>query len=282
MSEKYFNVIKTKQIFNCLKTNCFTAKDEMEAYINEYPNDYSMQCFYAGVLITIGKIDEAKFILNNIEKIINDEIIVSNLLNKKKEIKNNYFFTMLRYYIYSGQYNEFIKLYLSQSNLNLNAALMYCDKKLNLIDKNRREPNSYIFRQIVEYQEDDFLDHIHKHLAEYNDIDEPISSIFSYDFPLENMIAEIKKYIPCSMKINSGFIENTYMFKYDYCGKVKNKTVNYFKMVTFNNTNEFITMCPSDEYSEYPCFDLNYMRQDKPIIKKLSQVEKFNRKYHIQ
>ena len=63
------------------------------------------------------------------------------------------------------------------------------------VDLRRREPNSYMFRQIVEYKEEDFRDHIKKHLADYNENDRNISvAYFNSDFPIDKAIIEVKKY----------------------------------------------------------------------------------------
>ena len=59
----------------------------------------------------------------------------------------------------------------------------------------KRDINSYLFRQIVSYDENDFIDHIKKHTADSNcDKDDPNKNIFSTDFPVDKIIDEIKKY----------------------------------------------------------------------------------------
>ena len=55
------------------------------------------------------------------------------------------------------------------------------------------------------------------------------------------------------------------------------KLVNYFKVVTFHDSTNFITMYPSTECENLPCVDLNYMQKDKklPEVKIKSPMDKF-------
>ena len=77
----------------------------------------------------------------------------------------------------------------------------------------------------------------------------------------------------------SGFFTSVYVFKYDNCGYDTEQAVNYFKVVCFNNSKNFITMCPSADCENLPYTDLNYLKDKKINIKRLSQVDKFNQKY---
>ena len=108
-------------------------------------------------------------------------------------------------------------------------------------------------------------------------------SIFAYDFPILEIVEEIKKYIPSDKRINGGFYDNVYIFKYDYCGKVEGKTANYFKVVCFDGTSDFITIYPCVEGKNLPYTDLNYLQYANANSnnrgKVLSQIDKFNRRY---
>lgn len=155
-----------------------------------------------------------------------------------------------------------------------------------MLDKNLREGNTYLYRQMVYYKNDDFLDHIKEHLADYNkDLDNPNSCIFSTDFPISEIIETVISYIPSNKRFFTGFYQDTYVFKYDCCGKVNNKTTNYFKVVCFNDTKDIITMFPSLNCNELPCIDLNYLIKNKITennkVKRLSQIDKFNQKYKL-
>ena len=153
----------------------------------------------------------------------------------------------------------------------------------NRLDPNRRDENSYLFSQIVKYDETDFLDHIKKHMQGEEDITEKdCCTIFGQDFPMDKIIQEIKKYIPSDKKLLLGFYDNIYYFKYDSCGRVDNKNVDYFKVVCFNGTDNFITMHPVIINENLPYQDLNYLVNEDNFskVKRMSQIDKFNKKFN--
>lgn len=135
---------------------------------------------------------------------------------------------------------------------------------------------------MIEYRESDFLDHIKKHMADYNSsLINPNPNIFVPDFPLEEVLEEIKKYIPSDKRLFPGFYEDVYHFKYEHCGRENNRLVNFFKVVCFNDTQDIITICPISYGDELPYVDLSYMKKEetKKEIKRPSALEKFNRRY---
>ena len=75
--------------------------------------------------------------------------------------------------------------------------------------------------------------------------------------------------------------DDTYIFKYDKCGRVGNRLVDYINVVCFHNTRDIITVLPVNYGENLPHVDLNYMIEDKPQkeIKRVSAVEKFNKRF---
>ena len=115
-----------------------------------------------------------------------------------------------------------------------------------MINPSTRRKHFYLFRQIINYDEGDFLYHIQKHTADFNkDLDTPNPAIFNTEFPINQVIESIKSYIPSSKRLFTGFYEDTYIFKYDCCGRVDNKSTNYFRVICFHDTNNIITMYPN-------------------------------------
>lgn len=154
---------------------------------------------------------------------------------------------------------------------------------MGLIKETRDEINRYLYKQINEYDINDFYDHIKKHLYDCStEFSEESWDKFFEDFPLKEIINESKKYIPSNKCLYKGFYTSVYVFKFDNCGKVNNKTVDYFKIICLENNSNFITMYPADECKYLPYIDLNYLKQENelPKIKRLSQIEKFNQKYN--
>ena len=74
-----------------------------------------------------------------------------------------------------------------------------------------------------------------------------------------------------------------YVFRYDECGTSKKGPVDYIKVFTFNDTNDFITMYPCKDVERLSYVDLNYMRKvNNTKVKRRSQIDKFNKRFGIK
>ncbi len=78
-----------------------------------------------------------------------------------------------------------------------------------------------------------------------------------------------------------GYFDDVYYFKYDNCGRIKNHMTNYFTVVCYHNTTNFITMCPNVNCQKLPHVDLNYLKDNENEIKdtRPSKIDKFNRRF---
>ena len=92
---------------------------------------------------------------------------------------------------------------------------------------------------------------------------------------------EIKKYIPGNVKIYDGYYTNNYIFKYNCCGEINGKSVDYFSVVTFLDSPNILTMYPNEKGNSYPFIDLNYFenKKDEYSRTRKSAIDKFNDKY---
>ena len=281
----YFNKFEFNKIQELSKKDPLLAIELYKDYLIKYPSDYSARTYFASLLIAVGQFNKAEEVLNNLEAIICKN--PSYAKDEKVDIlKHNLKLSWLKLLLYSDRKKELLDYYYQNREEfdYLGGEVTFYFRKLAGKTSNCvREFNAYMFRQIIEYREEDFKDHIKKHLADFNENDRSISvSYFSCDFPVDQIIEEVKKYIPSDKKLCLGFIENTYVFKYDECGRDKNRLVDYFKVITFNNNCDFITMCPSQDCECLPFIDLNYLKEkeDKDVkVKRLSQIDKFNRRY---
>ena len=289
MERIYFNHWEFQQALAISRKDPLFAKDKFRQYLNKYPKDYSAYPYYAYLLIILSEFEEAEKVLKFAEiQAHRNSQFVSNS-EKLKTFEYNVLFNRLRILTYQERFDELYEHYHNYlknndaKNINFGAIDFYSKRKLGQLDLERREEHSYLFRQIIQYQEEDFLIRVHKHSAEYNEnTDTPDDSIFVPDFPAQEVIEEVKKYIPSSKKLCCGFFEDIYIFKYDGNGRYHHKLVDYFKVVCFHNTKDFITMCPKDGVKNFPYVDLNYLTHtDKDTkVKRLSQIDKFNQKYH--
>lgn len=274
-----YDYYEFQRILEYRKNNPIEAQIKLYNYINKYPKDYIAYPFYASALIITEQYEEAKKIIDY------SEILLSKVKDKNKKIQlyESTVLAKFKYLYYQGQYEELYQLCIQNYDLiktkNLISLYLSCLKKLNL-PIGEIDDNMYLLNQAADYSEDRFYENLKKFLdTECDDIEKNTIRIFSSTFPHKQIIEEIKKIIPSKERICPGFYEDIYTFKYDECGRVNNKSVDYFKIVCFHDTQEIITMVPIDNPGNLPIIDLNYLQQKKPVVKILSQIDKFNRRY---
>ena len=277
MNNERFNNYELSQISKEIKYNPYSALDKLEEYLRVFPKDSCAYSYYIKVLIDLGRFEDASFVFNYAENEFPDNINI------------NFIFAKIRLLMFTGKYDEAYNLYrnykeeLAEKGFRTDIFETVYDIKVKnaSLDKDP-SGNKYLYNQTINYSFDDFLEHMQKHMADYNkDSDNPNPVIFSYDFPFDKVLSEIDKLIPNNDRINYSFFYNLYAFKYDANGRINNKTVNYFRVVTFHNTKDIITMYPMQNGDYLPYVDLNYLNDvyDSKQVKKLSRVDKFNQKY---
>lgn len=284
MQDKYFNSWEFKRALELRETDPILARTLYEEYFKKYPKDYSGYPYYCSILITLGKFELAEKILNYVEQAYKQDSSF-NQSKKLEKFKYNMFFTKMKLLSYQEKYEELYRICIDNIDeiigTSLNSVFFYSKKKTGRLNPEKRDENTYLFKQIVRYEEKDFFEHIQKHLSEYNEsLDEPNATIFESNFPIKEVVEEIKKYIPSDKRLFAGFYQDIYFFKYNECGRVNKRLVNYFKVVCLHNSTDFITMCPVNGNDNLPHIDLNYLIKEEPVkVKRLSQIDKFNQRY---
>lgn len=286
MNTKYFDSWLLDNAVSSIKTNPIEGKNKLENYIKTYPKDYSAYPYYASVLITLGFFEEAERILNHVEEIYKTDLKYKNINNKVHYLTHGILVNRLRLYSYQKRYQELYQLCQSNQEYirknDLNAIEFYSKKKVGIIHNDKTSIHTYLFRQITDYSEEEFIEHAKKHqLAHSKDVEMTEQSLFFEDFPFEKVYNEIKKYIPSERRLLVDFYHDLYIFRYDNCGKDKNVSTNYFKVLVLHDTTNFITIVPSSDCENLPyIIDLNYLIETKePKIKRRSQIDKFNQRY---
>ncbi len=277
-TEKY-NSHTLHHIVKHIKYNPYYALTRLEEYIETFYEDYYAYLCYIKTLIDVGAFEEAMSII---------EFVESAFPNK---VDSNLYYHKIRIYSFLGNYETAYQIYtdykedfLKIDNRTANFEVIYNKKVHNNVERSFAQ-SRYLYNQIAEYSHDDFINHISKHLASNNQNDKsPNPAIFNPDFPIEQVIEELKTIIPNDKRTYFNFSENFYVFKYDNCGKINNKNTDYFRVVTLHNTNKLITMYPMRSGAVLPYTDLNYLyhQEDKPKVKTLTRTEIFNQKYNIQ
>lgn len=287
MAKDYFNRKAMLKIIDMQAYDPYSAKKMYEEYLIEFPNDYNTYILYANVLTTIGLLDDAEKVLNDVkDAILRDKVFMRKYKDRLEKIDLDMLLATAKLLCYQNKYEELRVLcrkYNAQmKEVGLNSLVFFCMKKCGVLtDDPSKHQLSYSFSQIVSYNHEKFLEHIKPHFALYSDEVTLTDSYFLYDFPLQKVIEEVKKNIPSDKKLYVGTHDNIYYFKYDDCGKCGAKSRNYFKVVCLHNSTDIITMYPCDEGEKLPYVDLNYIKgkQEEKPVKRKSQTEKFRARY---
>ena len=269
-----YNNYKLFQIAKHMNYNPYYALAKLEDYIYEFHKDYYGYAYYLRILIDLGLFEEAKSVLDFIEsafpQLVDDYII----------------FHKLRLLLFTDNYEEAYNLY-NRHNAVLLAKyprtkvveIIY-EKFVNGVVNSAYSKN-YLNQQIVNYSSDCFLEHMQKHMNEYNiDVENPNPVIFNPDFPLNEIVDEINRIVPNDNRTYFSIFYNFYVFKYDDNGKIDNKYSDYFRVVTIHNTNKIITMYPMQHGEALLYTDFNYLNTEKKVkTRKISRVDRFYQKY---
>lgn len=287
MELKYYDEWEFLQAIDLIESNPFKAKEKLEEYLGKYPKDYSAYSYYSSLLITLNKFDEAEKMIEKAEWLIKQDNKYSSYSKKTKLVEGDLLFDKFRLLAYNGKYRKLCSLYSSMNfrlkeNRNIERVVFFCQTRIGKVTKNRDSGQTYMHRQIIEYNEEDFWRHIQKHLADHNStLQYPNKNVFVPNFPVKKVVVEIKKNLLEENKLCPGFIDDTYYFKYDECGREDNRLVNYIKVICFHNTTDIITILPVEHGENFPHVDLNYMIVEKSSkeIKRASAIEKFNQRF---
>ena len=290
MRNKYFDTWKLDEAIKHYNTNLYETKTRLENYLKEYPYDNSAYIKYINTLINLGLFEEANKVFNYAYSQFINSSHYSDNEHKNSTQKSALAFVKLRLLCCQELYSEAYNFYLNNQQLfkqiDIEKVIFYCKMKLGLIDKQTIEDRNYqpyLYRQTIDYQESDFLYHAKEHCNDFISSNEERESEFAPNFPFEEVLLEIKKYIPSDKKLYPGFMDNMYFFRYDECGTYNKGVINYIKVITFNNSSNIITMYPYLRGDNFPCIDLNYMREKNiPKKKTRSQIDKFNSRYGIK
>ena len=285
---KHYDESSFQYAIDMLETDPFHAKEALESYLERYPKDYYARAYYALLLTRINMMDEATNEYNYvIIKSSNDAHYITNYKNMRGF---RYILSVVKMKLlaYNNEYQEILNVLEEDKDLFETTDTIYisyyCRLKLGIFDEDANI-ESYRFTQSKSYSEELFKEHVKKHIKKYrdNNMYEQNEYLFEDDFPIDKIIPEVKKYIPSDKFIFPGYFDNTYFFKYDDCGKVGNEWTNFFTVVCFHGTNNIITMCPVKGYERLPFVDLNYIKEEelnKVNVKKISQIDKFNKRYN--
>ena len=285
MKNNFFNCLEFKKAEKFIETNPVLAKKVFEEYVEKYPEDYNALYMFAYVLIILKDLKGAKMVAEEAKRLYYGDTHFFRTNKKNEWVDYNSKLINIRILAREKRYSELKDFYseikYTHTFERLDIIEDVCNIKLGLDIDISKKP--YFLKQIKSYSEDDFYYHVLRHTADYNkDLTTPKSSFFSPYFNLEEVIKELKQIIPNEKGLGYGFFEDSYVFRYDNCGRTNHKLQDYFKVVTLSDSDNLLTMYPSDKLKDMPNIDLNYLnksREKKIIV--LSPIDKFNKKYKL-
>ncbi len=284
MDYDYYNAIQLNRIEKIVKSDPNKAITMLENYLENYPYDYHAWFLYISDLIILKKLYTASTIINEVKSRFMCDNNVVRHEDRVYKFKRNLFLNELKLLCYQDKYDDAYNLLLNNKEyakeFNIGRVIVFLNKKLQRKDLTVDNNNIYVYDQIENYKEEKMRKYIYKHSYKYNEsTDTKDNNIFVSNFDYSLVLEEIKKYIPSENKLYLGIIEDIYVFKFDLCGTDDNKWTDYFKVVCLHNTNNIITITPVLGYDKLPYIDLNYLRKDNNKVKKISMIDKFNKRY---
>lgn len=279
MKEKYWDEVELANLKKLYTIDPYSTKECIEEYLLRYPTDYNAIYFYIDILITLKEYCKAYEEIKRVRNIyIKDKRLTYQKRKKIIELAEERL--LIRYYLATNQYDDALDYLEYNKCLKANIELelkIYCYKKLGIKSKNKSI--SYDSLQITDYSEERMINEIKTKMNSmiFNP-DFPDKKRFINNFPLEKIIETVKAKMTEDNKLCFGYIVDTYVFKYDCCGRVDEKVQDYFKVICYHDTHDIIMMYPSKNSDKLPYVDINYIKEG-PKIKSLTQIEKFNRRY---
>ena len=284
MTQPYYDAKRYQKIENLYKTNPWLGKQLMANYLNEYPYDFLARAMYVRMAIIIFDLEEAKKASQeSLEVFYNyrkSHLPQDTIDRFKREMIHH----EIRIKFLEEDYENALKL-VRANKLLFNhdyymEMLLYLRKKLGLESGKRVNQSRYLKRQITEYDFEDFLTHLSRHL-QINDKNENMA-IFRYNFPIKKALEEILNKLQTPNRYTTNPFTDTYQFQYDICGHIGRKNADAFFAVFLHDTNQLIAMYPSLNYSKEHAMDMNTLNgspNPELILQRKTQIEKFNERY---
>lgn len=240
-------------------------------YLNRFPNDYYAWGRYIDVLIKLGQLDEAEYILDSLE--LKDNVPESS--------RQGLLLVKVKLLCCQKKYQECYDLFdknaivFYENGWLVKSVSFFLRKKLNKLIPSDND-DSYLTKQIISYSEELALDHLTKHQSIPGNDNE---FLFVEGFPLEEVYYQVRELIPNCIGYPSSIIDKKYFFKYDCNGYVYGKMTDYFGVVVLNDSTDIITMFPYKNTGNLSYTDITPIVENKE--KKISRVDKFNQKYGL-
>ena len=286
-NNKYFDYKNTQNIYRYEAQDTKVALELLEQYVEVYPEDISLRENYLTLLIKANHFEKAFEVLNELEpRATREKLGYMKDKKRREEIISSMTSSKIKLLLRTGRYQEaydFIQEKNSNGEAmnmeNISSLIFFLKTNLGLSSPNREDQSCYLFTQMAEYREEDFIEHAKRHIYGYETEDYSVG-LFYKDFPIEEIFNEIKENINIENRVSKGILDDLYYFKYDNCGRVGDTKCDYLVIIALANSNNYITMYPEISPLNYPYVDLNYIKEEEDVkVKKKSMVDKFYQRY---
>ena len=305
MPQTYFDEETFSLAIRDINTNPILTDRRLVRYLLKYPSDRRALLYNVRLLIILNRLDEAEAKLKRAKALIDSAKTPSESLEKSKE---SYIRARLMLLSFQKKYDEMYQFYndnykaiVAFNEQNPRQSLKPCyfwgQVNLGYIAQEIRESNSYEYRQIIKYSEDDFRKHLEESLVRTNND----KSAFAQGFPIDEVIQEVKYQISnADNRLNSGYYANKYVFRYPGCGICKEQTesgiksqeTDYFVVTTLHDTTSILSMTPASakECENMPyIIDLSTFGMTPPSSPKVRQItgpggriDRFNKRFGLK
>lgn len=184
--------------------------------------------------------------------------------------------TLIKQEKYEEAYNNYLKFINILSGEIKILLRLFLKKKLNL--KISEEPNTYTEKLIINYDKQEVIEHISLHRVENSE--KEIHSLFFPNINIEELYDYAVNNINENNYIKNNFIDK-YLLKYPNIGYRDNQVFDFIEVITLPNSKEITTIYPANNYC--PNLFKEEEKDKKEVVKTktMSQIDKFNQKYHF-
>ena len=249
------------------------ALKEIRNFLDEFGYDCEVMTNYGKMLRKNNQVSEAIQVLNDLINYQEENNIKHSYVAARRELFKVYFI--------NDYYEEAYKLFNSLDwsvDDPLYSQLEYIEKilkiKVGTYEGNPLEEPPFITK-LLYYDEDFSKEHIREHLWKK---DKEKHTLFN-DIDIDTLIFNVKKVLPESKKIQKFALNDIYLFSFSKIGRDNH---NLLKVITTKGTYDIVSMYPADEITKEYINDnlyLEYLEEKNLKIKRLSQIEKFNKRY---
>lgn len=273
--KKYINNIPMNSIESVYaKAKVYALNGDFESAVKSSENIKSYKILITCVSWKI-KLKDYDGALKLLEKTIEDTGYISDRVTSSLLL-------LADLYIYYKQYdkayqalNTYAQQSINKNQMALDVGFTFLASKTGMPYENVNE--TYIIKQIKNYSYEEALKHISKHSLE--DESKQQHTVFNPNINIYNLMQEVQSKLTKSNLDNVGAIDR---YIIDYPNVSLNQYVNKLIICTIGGTKNIIVCYPCNDYNNSLLeLDDEIEVESSPKVKRLSQIEKFNKKYNL-